>query len=204
MKWWNEMTKEDKIITGVAVASVLTLGGVLVYKKIKKNKELGQNEVIELPVENTGSGVSTPKPKTSVINRNLTLKKGSTGKEVKVLQTLMNIPVSERDGIFGKDTEAKLLALKGVKQITLNAYPNAKKPIAIGTKVMAKVDGVKLYRTEKLANGAIQNVGLSNLSFKYGSQIGVFAGKRHEGSGQILVKLADKTFAVNESEITYF
>lgn len=204
MKWWNEMTKEDKIITGVAVASVLTLGGVLVYKKIKKNKELGQNEVVELPVENTGSGsVSLPKPKNtaSVINRDLTLKKGSKGQEVKVLQTLMKISA---DGIFGSQTEAKLLALKGVKQITLNAYPNAKKPIAIGTKVMAKVDGVKLYRTEKLANGAIQNVGLSNLSFKYGSQIGVFAGKRHEGSGQILVKLADKTYAVNEAEITYF
>lgn len=204
MKWWNEMTKEDKIITGVAVASVLTLGGVLVYKKIKKNKELGQNEVVELPVENTGSGsVSLPKPKNtaSVINRDLTLKKGSKGQEVKVLQTLMKISA---DGIFGSQTEAKLLALKGVKQITLNAYPNAKKPIAIGTKVMAKVDGVKLYRTEKLANGAIQNVGLSNLSFKYGSQIGVFAGKRYEGSGQILVKLADKTYAVNEAEITYF
>lgn len=201
MKWWNEMTKEDKIITGVAVASVLTLGGVLVYKKIKKNKELGQNEVIELPVENTGSGVSTPKPKTSVINRDLTLKKGSKGQEVKVLQTLMKISA---DGIFGSQTEAKLLALKGVKQITLNAYPNTKKPIAVGTKVMAKIDGVKLYRTEKLANGAIQNVGLSNLSFKYGSQIGVFAGKRYEGSGQILVKLGANTYAVNEAEITYF
>lgn len=204
MKWWNEMTKEDKIITGVAVASVLTLGGVLVYKKIKKNKELGQNEVVELPVENTGSGsVSLPKPKNtaSVINRDLTLKKGSKGQEVKVLQTLMKISA---DGIFGSQTEAKLLALKGVKQITLNAYPNAKKPIAIGTKVMAKVDGVKLYRTEKLANGAIQNVGLSNLSFKYGSQIGVFAGKRYEGSGQILVKLGANTYAVNEAEITYF
>lgn len=201
MKWWNEMTKEDKIITGVAVASVLTLGGVLVYKKIKKNKELGQNEVIELPVENTGSGISTPKPKTTVINRDLTLKKGSKGQEVKALQILMKISA---DGIFGNQTEAKLLALKGVKQITLNAYPNTKKPISIGTKVMAKVDGVKLYRTEKIANGSVQNVGLSNLSFKYGSQIGVYAGKRYEGSGQILVKLGGKTYAVNESEISYF
>ncbi len=201
MKWWNEMTKEDKIITGVAVASVLTLGGVLVYKKIKKNKELGQNEVIELPVENTGSGISTPKPKTTVINRDLTLKKGSKGQEVKALQILMKISA---DGIFGNQTEAKLLALKGVKQITLNAYPNTKKPISIGTKVMAKVDGVKLYRTEKIANGSVQNVGLSNLSFKYGSQIGVYAGKRYEGSGQILVKLAGKTYAVNESEISYY
>lgn len=201
MKWWNEMTKEDKIITGVAVASVLTLGGVLVYKKIKKNKELGQNEVIELPVENTGSGISTPKPKTTVINRDLTLKKGSKGQEVKALQILMKISA---DGIFGNQTEAKLLALKGVKQITLNAYPITKKPISIGTKVMAKVDGVKLYRTEKIANGSVQNVGLSNLSFKYGSQIGVYAGKRYEGSGQILVKLGGKTYAVNESEISYY
>lgn len=201
MKWWDKMTKEEKVITGVSVASVLTLGIILIVKKVKKNRELAQNDVIELPIENTNSGGSAPKAIATPINKNLVLKKGSKGKEVKTLQTLMKISA---DGIFGSQTEAKLMALKGVKQISLNAYPTTKKPIAIGTKVMAKVDGVKLYRTEKLANGSIQNIGLSNLSFKYGSLIGTFAGKRYEGSGQILVKISNTIYAVNEDEITYF
>lgn len=200
MKWWDKMTKEEKVITGVAVASVLTLGTIVVIKRIKKNRELANNEVIELP-ETTASNTSAPKPKPVVLNKNLVLKKGSKGSEVKSLQKMLGISA---DGIFGSQTEAKLMAVKGVKQISLNAYPTAKKVIAIGTKVMAKTDDVKLYRTEKLANGAIQNIGLSNLSFKYGSNIGTFAGKRYEGSGQILIKLGGKTYAVNEAEVTYY
>lgn len=61
------------------------------------------------------------------LDRDLLLKKGSSGAEVGVLQTLLirdgfALPKYGADRIFGSETENALLQAKNVKEITLNDY----------------------------------------------------------------------------------
>jgi hypothetical protein len=56
---------------------------------------------------------------TSGIDKNMLLRKGSKGIEVKTLQTLLKVKV---DGDFGRNTENALFTQKGVKQIRLKEW----------------------------------------------------------------------------------
>jgi hypothetical protein len=56
------------------------------------------------------------------LNRNLILKTGSKGAEVRELQRLLGFTGKGIDGIFGKNTLASLKAKKQVSQITLNKF----------------------------------------------------------------------------------
>jgi len=56
------------------------------------------------------------------LNYDKLLKQGVNGAETKKLQEWLGVT---RDGIFGPQTEAALLAKKGVEQITLNQYQQA-------------------------------------------------------------------------------
>lgn len=57
------------------------------------------------------------------INRDLELKRGSTGPEVKVLQGLLGVTA---DGIFGPVTEYQLQEQKCATEITLNTFEDGK------------------------------------------------------------------------------
>lgn len=55
----------------------------------------------------------------AALNLTLLLKRGSTGPEVKVLQSYLGVTA---DGQFGPITENALLAKKGIKEVTLANY----------------------------------------------------------------------------------
>ncbi|MEO5775465.1 MAG: hypothetical protein ABIQ27_01090 [Flavobacterium sp.] len=62
---------------------------------------------------------SSSVPNQSGVDKAKLLKKGSTGLEVRALQTLLKIKV---DGDFGRNTENALFTQKGIKQIKLNDF----------------------------------------------------------------------------------
>ena len=65
----------------------------------------------------------TPPAQNSGLNINLLLKNGVyNSEEVKLLQTWMGGITA--DGDFGPQTEARLMAVKGVKEVTLSTYPS--------------------------------------------------------------------------------
>jgi len=67
---------------------------------------------------------NTTLPRTIAVslNRNLILKTGSKGAEVRELQRLLGFTGKGIDGIFGKNTLAVLKAKKQVSQIALNKF----------------------------------------------------------------------------------
>ncbi|MNE63484.1 hypothetical protein D3C80_1588370 [compost metagenome] len=90
--------KKENIFLAVLATVVV---GVLLYKKFSKANKL-------VPVDDT-----------DYLDKNLILKKGSQGEEVRELQGLLKVAT---DGIFGPITESALLKQRGVKQISLNAW----------------------------------------------------------------------------------
>lgn len=92
------MKKENIFLAVLAVAVV----GVLLYKKFSKTNKSAEN------IDDT-----------NYLDKNLILKKGSRGEEVRELQKLLKVAA---DGIFGPITETALLKQRGVKQISLNAW----------------------------------------------------------------------------------
>lgn len=136
--------KKEHIYWGLAILSIIGLG-YLIYtrykgKGVQTPDEIGQSADI-LPV--------------LVINEDLLLKKGSKGNEVRQLQQLMEIT---SDGIFGSQTEAKLFALKGVKQITLKNFKSSitinQNALPIGSVLMANLQPkTPFYNATKKADG---------------------------------------------------
>lgn len=66
--------------------------------------------------------ITLPKTIAPSINKNLILKLGSKGAEVRELQRLLGFKGKGIDGIFGKNTLSALKAKKHVSQITLNKF----------------------------------------------------------------------------------
>lgn len=64
-----------------------------------------------------------PQTNQYTINRDLILKRGSTGPEVKILQGLLGVTT---DGIFGPVTEYQLQEQKCATEITLNTFEDGK------------------------------------------------------------------------------
>ncbi len=76
-------------------------------------------------VDNTagsGSGSGSGGGSTQQLDKNKVLKYGSNGAEVRQLQKWLGITA---DGIFGAQTEAALMARKGVEQITLAQFESS-------------------------------------------------------------------------------
>ncbi|MXN90144.1 hypothetical protein GR160_02810 [Flavobacterium sp. Sd200] len=149
----------------------LVIGGLgltaIAYGLLKKKS---------VPVENIEpitTQPTTPVATTPTLNNSLLLKKGSTGNEVKQLQTLLGVTA---DGIFGSQTEAALKAKKGVTQITLAAYRTTadinNSALTVGTRVMAnRTNGVAVNSVISLANNTF-SPGSYATTFNYGSEIG--------------------------------
>lgn len=196
------MKKQDKIILGVATVSVV-LAGIIYFVKRAKAKKEAENTIDVVDGAEPKNTASNPtKPALNLyptIDKNKLLKKGSKGIEVKHLQKLLGV---KQDGSFGSKTESKLMFLKGVKQISINSFHTTSKPIAIGTKIMAKANPTKLYTTQKQANGVYFNSGTIIKEVAFGKLVGTYAGKT--GSGQILVKNSGVVYAVKNEDISFF
>jgi hypothetical protein len=119
----KKLDQEDQLLLG---AGILSLGvvGWFWYKSKKENSP--NTPLLDTPVAtnpaNSLPELATPpiapKLKALPLNKALVLKRGSRGAEVKALQKQLG---SVPDGVFGQKTENKLLQIKGVKQISLNA-----------------------------------------------------------------------------------
>lgn len=161
------MDKKILIIGSVVAASAAIL-------LLKKRSEDSFPEVVNEALPNPSIPViSTPKPAIT-LNKTLVLKKGSKGNEVRELQKLLGVTA---DGDFGANTEAALVAKKGVKEISLNQYSTAlnvnTNALPKGTRVMANVKaGVKVNEAATKDNGVYYDSGKVWTTVAYGKEIG--------------------------------
>lgn len=163
-QWINGIPNDAVLIGGAA----LTAGAAyLVVKQINKKKALNtEDTAASLPAASTPTGGTGT---TTTLNKNLVLKNGSKGNEVKELQKRMGITA---DGIFGNQTQAKLLALKLVTQISLSQYDSTptvnQNALAVGTRIMAnRKPNVVVNKAVLLANQKwdLQDVQVSQIPF---------------------------------------
>lgn len=155
------------IIAGIVITGV----GYYAYQQIKNSNKNEQPDGNTQVVDET-----IPLPPT--INKNLIMQIGSKGLEVKELQKLMSL---SDDGIFGKQTESKLLSLKGVKKISLTQYKATvtinTNAYAISTNIMSEnINGTAIYNAIKKADNSYytDNQVLEKISF--GQKIGKIIG----------------------------
>jgi len=163
------------IIGGIAVVAVGV--GLYMYNK-KKTSGVpveSDSEDVPAPTPSTGGTPATPSTPAAKLNYDLVLKKGMYNyPEVGVLQKWLGVTA---DNKFGNDTEAKLFAKKGVKQMSLNQY-TAKadintKPLAIGNKVMANKNNVVVTLNKMLGDGkTYYNTGEKEDTYAFGDVIG--------------------------------
>jgi len=167
------ITNTDKLIGGALVAGI-AIALIVRHNKKKQAALPEQTAPVAEPQPENPSLPASPSSQGGTLNRDLVLKRGSTGNEVRELQRLLGITA---DGIFGPQTEAKLKAVKFVTQVSLNKFatlpgknPNPLKP---GNRVMAnvrpkiKVDGVK-----KLASGDYSHTGQLLEYVDFGDEVG--------------------------------
>jgi hypothetical protein len=178
--------KKEHIYWGLAIISVIGLG-YLIYTKYKGK---GVETVEEIGTSaDTIPGVS--------INEELLLKKASKGNEVKQLQQLMQISA---DGVFGPQTETKLIQLKGVKEITLKSFKASmninQNALAIGTVVMANVDPkTAMFNATKKADGSYYSKDYKiERKVNFGAKLGVI----------ILINPAKNWYLIEVDNLLFF
>lgn len=156
--------KTENIILGGVLA--LT-AGVFIYKQVQKGKS---NMTEEIPV--TVPVIAPTAPAVS-LNGNLLLKSGSKGNEVKQLQKILGV---SQDGIFGAKTEAALVKLKGVKQITLNGFSTAvtvnQTALIVGQSIMAGTGGCTLFESFLAADNKHYTTTTVYKKLSFGEKIG--------------------------------
>ena len=135
----------------------------------------GNNEMVVQEIPNQIPTPTPQQPAPVVLDGNKLLKKGINGAETKKLQTLLGI---SSDGIFGSQTEAALLAKKGVVQTTLNQFatlPNINQnSIAIGSRVMADLKtGTPIFTAIQKADGSYYSDYKILYYHDYGKEIGI-------------------------------
>jgi len=117
----------------------------------------GSVPISDIPEPNPGNSGNSGN--TQTLNRNLVLKKGSKGLEVRELQRLLNVGI---DGDFGPITEMALYSVRSVKQITINQFnstplkipPVPQSPYSPGQNLMASLrSGARLYAVSQDAAG---------------------------------------------------
>jgi len=191
------LTKENKIIVGIGALGVAILG-VMFYRK--KQQETAQES--EPATETPAVQVPATKPtQGATLNKNLILKVGSKGLEVRELQRLLGFTGKGIDGDFGKLTLGALQKAKGVTQISLNAFvaKATPKPVAtlpkttyiktpaVGSKLMCVKDETQLYGSRQNADKTYSKIdpiwigGILN----YGDEAGIF--KAHKSNGDFLI-----------------
>jgi peptidoglycan hydrolase-like protein with peptidoglycan-binding domain len=155
----------------IGAGALAAVGAVMLLNK-KNDTPVIQPDYTE-PVNNLPVATNPSTPAAVTLNKNIVLKMGSRGNEVKELQKLLGISA---DGIFGAQTEAALFAKKGFRQITLKQYaesPNMNNSsLKVGDRVMANKKPTPANKALKLATGGYADSGNSYGSFEYGKEIG--------------------------------
>jgi|GEM_PF-4993149 len=203
------MTQNEKIVTGLIITGVL-IGGYYLLR----GKDDDDQDVVDFPVTDPQVLTDPVKPSQPapvapvVLNKNLKLRKGSKGAEVRELQRLLAITI---DGDFGTKTESALLARKGVKEITLAAYaktpdvkPKNPNPLKKGARVMTIRDGVKTYNNSTWADGTFHNTGTLFQTFRAGMEIGKVLSVPADGLSYVVQKtgtFSDDIFWVSASDV---
>lgn len=173
--------KKEKDNTLIYVGALFLLGfGAYAYNNSnKKSTSTGDDSLIDPNID----PIKTP-PAPIVIYVTKILKMGSQGLEVTKLQGLMKITA---DGFFGPQTEAMLLRLKGVKEISLDQF--AKFPtinrnvLANGTKVMvSNRNGANVYGSIKKADGLYYSSGKVEKTIAYGQAVGTIRSQSTDGN----------------------
>jgi hypothetical protein len=118
----KNLDNEDKMLIGAGVVSLGVVGWY--WYKTKKESEpitpIINTPTVNTPVNNIPTLATPPLVQSTIsLNKSLILKIGSRGLEVKALQKKLGIA---SDGIFGAITQNALFRVKGVKQISLNAF----------------------------------------------------------------------------------
>ncbi len=159
------MTKQSN--TGLYVAGGLLLVAGIAYAQGSKPKDQIIEPLLDVP---TNTGVVAPLP----LDLKLTLQKGVSGQEVAKLQSYLGI---SDDGVFGLQTEATLLKIKGVKKTTLETF--AKLPtlnqnrIGSGSRIMAEnKNGAKIYLANQKADKSYFRNDQVLRTIDYGKEIG--------------------------------
>ena len=117
----------------IIIVSAIILGlTIIIFRKKIFTKSIKMTSEDTTTGTTNGGGAYTPPISNSNLDFDKTLKKGSSGLEVQMLQRLLiddgqnlgNYGTNGDgvDGQFGAKTEAALLAVKSVKSITLNKY----------------------------------------------------------------------------------
>jgi hypothetical protein len=111
--------KKVLIVSGLLIA----VGGYYIYKNMKNKPTLA---VAETPDSETPETPETPATSNSqtpatTVNFQKVLSRGSTGKEVEILQKALKGGL-EVDGDFGELTEKRLKAITGKTSISIKEY----------------------------------------------------------------------------------
>lgn len=141
------MKVDKKVLVPVAIAGVAI--GIYFLTRAKTDNQT----YVPVPSPAPTNGGTTV---TITLDRNKILKRGVNGLETKELQKLLGVTA---DGIFAAQTEAALVAIKGVTFTTLNQYAGLvtinQNPVAIGSKVMANLRaGTPIHNAEIKADGS--------------------------------------------------
>ena len=194
-----KLSNENKVLIGVGILGAGVLG-YLAYDKNQKEKEQLElaGDIEPAPVVTSPKTTSNPAPVAgATLNKNLLLKKGSKGLEVRELQRLLGVTI---DGDFGNNTLSALQKAKGVTEISINNFlikkPAPKKPAPkkaaptalvipkVGSKLMAIKDGVTISTAKQIANGSYTNTRDNPFlftSYNYGDEIGTFVAANVKG-----------------------
>jgi hypothetical protein len=184
----QNLDSEDKMLIGAGIVSLGVVGWFW-YKKKKDSEPI--TPVMDTTTVNTAVNniptLATPplSPVSLPLNKSLVLKMGSRGAEVKSLQHKLGVGA---DGIFGAITQNALFRIKGVKQISLNAFdgkishptavvtPSIKAdvPYKKGQKLMVNVRaGFTAQNVRQKADGSYFTDGENITTLKgYGDEIG--------------------------------
>lgn len=189
-----KLTKENKIIVGIGALGVAVLGFMFYRKKQQENTQEAtpatETPTVQIPATKPTTGAT--------LNKNLILRVGSKGLEVRELQRLLGITI---DGIFGsKQTLPALQKAKGVNQISLNAFvaKATTKPVStlpkttfiktpvVGAKLMCIKDGTKVFASRQNADKTYSKGDVLDLILNYGDEAGTYLASK--SNGDFLVK----------------
>lgn len=190
-----KLTKENKIIVGIGALGVAVLG-FMFYRK--KQQETAQESTPATETPAVQVPATTTPVKGATLNKNLILRVGSKGLEVRELQRLLGITI---DGVFGsKETLPALQKAKGVSQISLNGFlaKTTTKPVAtlpkttfvktpaVGAKLMCIKDGTKVFASRQNADKTYSKGDVLDLILNYGDEAGTYLASK--SNGDFLVK----------------
>lgn len=115
------MAEKNNDTRNYVIIAVIILIIILLILFWDKVKGVFSKKTAEIPPSQQNGSGSDGGSAPSGLNPDKVLKRGVNGNEVKLLQQWLGV---DQDGIFGPITEAALLQLKGVNQITLREFPD--------------------------------------------------------------------------------